>query len=40
VPNRRPKTKEIVIKGNERVTQSGTVKRGKKVTVSGKKKMG
>lgn len=40
VPNRRVKTAEITIKGNERVTQSGTVKRGKKATVSGKKKMG
>lgn len=40
IPNRRPKTKEITIKGNERVTQSGTVKRGKKILVSGKKKMG
>lgn len=39
VPNRRVKTKEITIKGNERVTQSGTVKRGKKTTVSAKKKM-
>ncbi|GHA77940.1 hypothetical protein GCM10009007_18650 [Formosimonas limnophila] len=40
IPNRAVKTKKITIKGNERVTQGGNVKRGKKKTVSAKKKMG
>lgn len=40
VPNQRPKSKRVTIKGNERVTQGGLVKRAKKTTVSAKKKMG
>ncbi|MGL4768207.1 MAG: YhbY family RNA-binding protein [Formosimonas sp.] len=40
IPNRAVRTKEITIKGNERVTQSGNVKRAKKKVVSAKKKMG
>ena len=39
-PNRKPKAQRVTIKGNERLTQSGTVKRAKKTTISGKKKMG
>lgn len=40
IPNRAVKTKQITIKGNERVTQGGNVKRAKKKAVSAKKKMG
>lgn len=40
IPNRAIRTKEITIKGNERVTQGGNVKRAKKKAVSAKKKMG
>jgi RNA-binding protein len=39
-PNERPRAKNVLVKGNERVTQGGTVKRAKKKTVSAKKSMG
>jgi putative YhbY family RNA-binding protein len=39
-PAHRPRAKLVTIKGNERVTSGGIVKRGKKTTVSAKKKMG
>ena len=38
-PNQRPRAKQVVVKGNERVTQGGNVKRAKKKTVSAKKRM-
>ena len=38
-PNQRPKAKQVLVKGNERVTQGGKVKRAKKKTVSAKKRM-
>ena len=39
-PNERPRAKKVTVKGNERVTQGGNVKRAKKKTVSAKKSMG
>ena len=39
-PNERPRAKNVLVKGNERVTQGGNVKREKKKTVSAKKSMG
>jgi putative YhbY family RNA-binding protein len=39
-PAHRPRAKQMTIKGNERVTSGGIVKRAKKTTVSSKKKMG
>lgn len=39
-PNQRPRAKHILLKGNERVTAGGSVKRAKKRTVSAKKQMG
>lgn len=39
-PAHRPRSKQMTIKGNERVTSGGLVKRAKKSTVSSKKKMG
>ncbi len=39
-PNERPRAKNVLVKGNERVTQGGNVKRAKKKTVSAKKSMG
>ena len=38
-PNQRPKAKQVLVKGNERVTQGGKIKRAKKTTVSAKKRM-
>lgn len=39
-PNQRPKAKHVMLKGNERVTQGGKIKRAKKTNVSAKKRMG
>ena len=39
VPHQRPRAKQVLVKGNERVTQGGNVKRAKKKTVSAKKRM-
>lgn len=39
-PNERPRAKNVLVKGNERVTQGGNVKRAKKKMVSPKKSMG
>lgn len=39
-PAHRPRVQKITLKGNERVTSGGIVKKGKKKVVSSKKKMG
>jgi RNA-binding protein len=37
IPMRKPKPKKVVVRGNERVTQGGNIKRAKKRQASAKR---